>query len=286
MIDRIYMTTLERTPERHEACFDKLVNQGVPPGMIYKHMGIDNLHFATTREMVEWTIQEKGWTFFETFLEQGFHNEILIAGLGQSLSYFEAFEHSMDTEKTLLVISDDRELSCQFPKLVEALLHELEDFYMVSISADYMWVPNAEGGHLEYIINTLKTHEMQPDPGCQFIRGMQTPTDQFVISPEGAAYFFELFSNQLISEPVIAFQVFTELMIPEFNTSSLRDRIFSADRHFCQILGMNAESLLHQDTSDVEDLEDHYKKHEWPVHGQHPDIVYKRPPSQTRDNAN
>ena len=284
MIDEVFMLSLERASERQSVCVDELVAQEVPFEIVHKYLGIDNIDFATTREMVEWTIQEKGWTFFETFLKNGFHNEILIAALGQSLSYLEAFEYSINTEKTLLVMHDDRKLSNTFPNIVQVLENELEDFYMVGISSDYMWIPTAEGGNVEAIVNDLKTHEMQPAPGCQLIAGMQTPTDHFIISPAGAAYFFELFSNALATERFPYFQIFTTPRIPHFNTE-MKEHIFSFDKNFCQILEIGFNSLIHKDdVSDIENLAEHYENHTWNVREQHPDIVYQRPVSETRDN--
>lgn len=194
LVDEVIVLTLERTSHRYEACREKLLEMGVPDPFIVRWDGLDSANFEKNHKLVEYAIDYLGFHFMKVMLtETNLHNYINISGLAQSIMYLEVLRYSIGTGRTLFVIHDDRMLNRNYNDLLSVIQDEVpRDFHAISLPIDYYF--GKEQAKWE---DWLKTSLFR-DHSENLHAGFQTCSDNFIVSPLGAADMFSKFGKAFL----------------------------------------------------------------------------------------
>lgn len=243
MIDQVFVMTLERTSDRYSEAYQRLRSKGVPGSKIIRRNGVDNVNFNKTRELFDFAIEEKGYSFLKRAVEIGLHNEVPITGFAQSLSYLDALRYSVTHQETIVILHDDRKLNRDYADIVDAMTYIPLDYHVVSIPIDYYF--RETSGWQDFIGSALIS-----EWGERFYMGFQTPSDNFIVSPLGAADMFARFSRMLVERDIKYYEDFLNLSIRNGEYHDTMYYCFNPD-YFCLIDNVDEiPSLLYENPGD------------------------------------
>ncbi len=174
-VEKVMVRTIESNENRQWAVKACLLDSGVPKCLIEKHIGFDAK--TTSREDLTAKLEEKRLRFHK-------HQPSLrCSHICSSLSFYEALKKIRWSNKTTMLMNDDRRLTIPFCKLQE-LLSKLPYDAKVFQPQWYLH-PEEFACYSPIKVNFL-------EPYSPFAKGFLTPSnDVLVFTPEGAAWACE-----------------------------------------------------------------------------------------------
>lgn len=188
LIDKLVILTLDRTAERHDYARGYWTGIGVPEEEIEFRVGIDNIDFGTTRELIEYFADHWDFQFLLKWLENGVQNRETIAGIAQLMSYLEVFFESIKTGQTFFIVHDDRGFyqETEYSEIQDTVNLLPDSFLLASFCQDSWEKP-------ENYERLLRQYPYKNTPRYfneKTMEGLMTPGDHFVVTPRGSGNLF------------------------------------------------------------------------------------------------
>ena len=131
-----------------------------------------------------------------------------------------------------------------------------------------------------------QTLEMKPEKDRVIMPGLQSPSDNFIVSPMGAEYLFGLWSTEIQYFPYLYFETFLMFLLTRVNLAEMfKLKFFSFSHHFLQLRGVGGKSNIHSHPPDDPNHEFYQELSDidGTVFDLHVDSRYNRGVSETGD---